>query len=36
MLESVRADDPQMAEELAEGGEQGEAAIARMIDRYGQ
>ena len=36
MLESVRADNPQMAEELAEDGEQGEAAIARMIDRYAQ
>lgn len=36
MLESVGADDPDLAAELAEGGKEQDAAIARMSEKYGQ
>jgi hypothetical protein len=36
MLESVGADDPDLAAELAESGKEQDAAIARMIEKYGQ
>jgi hypothetical protein len=36
MLESVRADDPDFADQLAESGRESTAAIARMVEKYGQ
>jgi len=36
MLESVRADDPDLANQLVEGGRENEAAIARMIQKYAE
>jgi chorismate mutase len=36
MLESVRANDPEFADQIAESGGQSQAAMARMIAKYGE
>jgi hypothetical protein len=36
LVESVRADDPELAEQLVESAKESSSALARMVEKYGQ
>jgi hypothetical protein len=36
MLESIRNDDPELAEQMVEGGKESDAAMTSMINKYAE